>query len=182
MCCSTDSFFCTKDQKQGIIVAGCIDLGLLFVIGIVKCNFFVAYNADPYDVLWGYWIWDGVIWDLIVVIATILLIIGVAQNISGLLLTWMIVSMINIVLLFISLCISLPLLFTYQTVGLCTYHSRGRLCGDPADRTIVLFTFLILQALVKPSYHIYLWVVVKSYNGKLAQGGMAYLPTQVQPG
>ena len=86
MCCRTDSFCCTHNIKKGIIIAGVIDILLLIVL--ITVNILLIRN------------WLS-IWFVAVIIADVLLIIGSKKSISGLLMAWMVVGMINIVLLFI---------------------------------------------------------------------------------
>jgi len=86
MCCRTNSFCCAHNMQKGIIIAGVIDI--LLLIALTVFNIVLQNNYFS-------------LWFVVVVIADVLLIIGSMKSVSGLLMAWMVVGMINIVLLFI---------------------------------------------------------------------------------
>ena len=86
MCCRTNSFCCTHNMQKGIIIAGVIDILLLIALIVVNIVLMKNYLS---------------LWFVVVIIADLLLIIGSKKSMGGLLMTWMIVGMINIVFLFI---------------------------------------------------------------------------------
>ena len=87
MCCQTDSFCCSGDQRKGIMIAGIIDVALLLALLIMNIVMGSNYAA---------------LWFVLVIIADVLLVIGAMKANAGLMMFWVIIGMINIVFLFIS--------------------------------------------------------------------------------
>ena len=72
-------------MRKGIIICRCIDVILLIALIVVN----IVLQRNYLSLLF-----------LLIVIADVILIVGITNNISGLLLAWMVIGMINIVLLF----------------------------------------------------------------------------------
>ena len=85
-CCHTNQCCCgCVSQKIGIIIAGVIDIGLTLILAVLSGLSGVVGVA---------------VWDAVVIIGDILLIVGVAREIPGLLIAWLVIGMMNIVGLF----------------------------------------------------------------------------------
>ena len=170
MCCRTNSFCCCgKDMRKGIIIAGVIDVILLIALTSVN----IAIQGNYFS-----------LWFAVVFIGDVLLIIGAIKKMSGLLMVWMIVGMINIVLLFIAW-IALPV-WGYITVFATTVCNQQDLDLDCQGTENYLIGSFVLNAIFifgLPLYYIYLWVAVKSHRENLMQAeGNAVQPIQMQQG
>ena len=168
MCCRTNSFCCCgKDTRKGIIIAGIIDVILL--IALTSVNIAIQGNYIS-------------LWFAVVIIGDVLLIIGGMKNISGLLMVWMIVGMINIVLLFIAW-IALPV-WGYITVFATTVCNQQDVdCQGTENYLIGSFVLNAIFIFGLPIYYLYLWVAVKSHRENLVQAdGNAVQPMEMQQG
>ena len=168
-CCTTNQCCCgCTDVRTGIMVAGAVDISLLLILCIINVAF---YNY-------------GVAWWAVVILFDVFLIIGGLTQSAGWLLAWLIMSMINIVILFIGW-VAWPLVyvfvflikFTDYRLG-CTnnYYEYGQPNQTPCvklytDDWIIGFTTVMgisyICILVLPCYYIYLWVVVLCYRRNL---------------
>ena len=84
-CCHTDRCCCgCVSQKIGIIIAGAVDIALVFTLAVL--------SGLGYGLL--------ALSNAIVIIGDILLIVGVAVEIPGLLIVWLVIGMLNLVYLF----------------------------------------------------------------------------------
>ena len=94
-------------MKSGIAIAAIFDVFLYMILGTLNVIFLHNYGA---------------FWGVIVVVADMLLICGVMGKNTGLLIIWMIITMINIVFLFIGW-LAVPLIILFG--GFCSKMSNG---------------------------------------------------------
>ena len=158
MCCRTNSFCCTHDLRKGIMIAGIVDIILLLIL--------IALNIG---LQFGF----ASLWFLVIIIADILLVIGANGNISGLMMVWMIIGMINIVFLFIGW-IALPVwgavaIFATAACNDNGFTSAGGDCGGAETAILIGFALNAIFIIGLPIYYIYLWIVVKSHRENLTQ-------------
>ena len=140
------------------MIAGIIDIILLIIL--MALNIFLSANFLS-------------LWFVVVLIADILLVIGAIGNISGLLMTWMIIGMINIVFLFIGW-LALPI-YGFVAVFVTAACNSDDLwgsgesvdCGGTENLVIAGFAINMVFVIGLPIYYIYLWVVVKSHRANL---------------
>ena len=173
MCCRTNSFCCCgNDMRKGIMIAGIVDLILLIALTAVN----IALQGNYLS-----------LWFVIVIIGDVLLIIGSKENMSGLLMVWMIIGMINIVFLFIAW-IALPV-WGFITVFVTAVCNDEELTGNGVDcegtENYLLVGFILNAIFIfgLPIYYIYLWVAVKSHRENLMQGQRNMIqPMQMQQG
>ena len=137
---------------MGIMIAGGIDIGLTLILAVIS----------------GLGVGLIAIWDAFVIIGDILLIVGVAIEIPGLLIAWLVIGMLNIVYLF-SGWIWMSMLVAYFSTS-CAYYSqleydssygsyaRTYLCPviGYASTSLVFMIGLSIFCL-------YLWIVVMSH-------------------
>ena len=150
MACHTNKCCCgCIDQKNGIVIAGFVDVISVFIYGIVR----VASRN-----LCGIWDWYLTIWCLGHFIGGMLLITSVGTNSSGLLMIWMVTGLVNIVFGVIAW-IRLPLncsdAFGYEYITQMQYAEE------------CIFYALVVWTLIYPIYYVYLWIVVRNYQRNL---------------
>ena len=164
MCCRTDSFCCTRDTRMGIIIAGIVDVFLLSIL--IIANLMLIRNVFS-------------LWWVVVIVADVLLICGALNRKPEFLMGWMIVSMINIVFLFIGW-IAIPVMVFVTHVGMVICTDNGLPCNDGVQTYLIMACISMGFFVVLPIYYIYLWVVVKNYRDDLVHADVAVLPLQFQ--
>ena len=182
-CCYVDQCCCgCSSHKAGVIAWAIIDL-------IVNLVFF-----SGFAVLGG---GAAFIWGLFIIIADICLIFGASKSNPCLMLFWMVVSMINIVLLFIAL-LGVIVLVILGAAILGSLFSINQACKEWAQSdenfdtsdcgngdTAVAGGAVILAAtglyiVVMAILYIYFWVVVSSLRKKVIESGSSILPVMAQ--
>ena len=179
MCCHTNQCCCgCTDMKSGIAIAAIFDVFLYMILGTLNVIFLHNYGA---------------FWGVIVVVADMLLICGVMGKNTGLLIIWMIITMINIVFLFIGW-LALPLIILFG--GFCSKMSDNEefwyesntdfyttttrtICGDTIQIGLIVTAVFVF---ILPVYYLYFWIVVKSHRENLVREQSAVLPLPRQPG
>lgn len=179
MCCHTNQCCCgCTDMKSGIAIAATFDVFLYMILGTLNVIFLHNYGA---------------FWGVIVVVADMLLICGVMGKNAGLLVIWMIITMMNIVFLFIGW-LAVPLVILFG--GFCSkmsdreefwfesntdfYTTTTRtICGDTIQIGLIVTAVFVF---ILPVYYLYFWIVVKSHRENLVREQSTVLPLPRQPG
>ena len=162
MCCQTNSKqFCgSNDLHKGITIAGIIDVILL--AALIAINMTLKKN----DLVYAHYIGYFSLWFVVVIIADLLLIIGTKKSITGLLVVWMVVAILNIVFLFICW---IP--YYYAIFGVLIVFSNF-------DCVLIVDAIFIFGL---PIYYIYLWIAVKSHRSNLMDSREDTMK-QIRPG
>ena len=161
------------------MIAGGVDIA---VIGMLM----IANIAVYYQISGPYSLWY--LTELIVIIADVLLILGAMNNNPGLILVWLIISMINIVFLFMGW-IAVPVMAWLTYVGdfFCNTKNwtdwtnwQGQNLEDVTNaaetgckywnQIIAMIWVDLAFVVILPVYYIYLWVAVKSHRENLVRG------------
>lgn len=141
---------CT-DLKAGINIMTAIDL--MFYFGIFGIGLATGQNG------WRAFRWAGL--ALLILIADIILLIGVATHNVGLITFWLSIKMINIIILFIGW-IVVPLTAFIPHVK--DVEERSQVFEEVEIVEYIIWSVALLVLLILPNYYIYYWIVVNSYR------------------
>ena len=161
------------------MIAGGVDIAVAVMLKIANIAVYYQFSGP-------YYLWYST--HLIVIIADVLLILGAMNNNPGLMLVWLIISMVNIVFLFMGW-IAVPVMAWLTYVGdfFCNTKNwtdwtnlQGQNLADVTNaaetgckywsQIIAMIWVDLAFVVVLPVYYIYLWVAVKSHRENLVRG------------
>ena len=162
------------------MIAGGVDIAVAVMLKIANIAVYYQFSGP-------YYLWYST-YLIVVIIADVLLILGAMNNNPGLILVWLIISMINIVFLFMGW-IAVPVMAWLTYVGdfFCNTKNwtdwtnlQGQNLEDVTNaaetgckywnQIIAMIWVDLAFVVILPVYYIYLWVAVKSHRENLVRG------------